>query len=67
MDLYRFTSLIKRAIAHEERISVIEALWGVVLADGVRDAHEDALMRRVTDLLGLDPRESIEARKRVGG
>jgi len=67
MDLYKFTSLIKRAIAYEERASVIEALWRVVLADGVREAHEDALMRRVTDLLGLDPRESVEARRRAGG
>lgn len=66
MDMYKFTSLIKRAIAHEERASVLEALWRVVLADGVREAHEEAMMRRVTDLLGLDPRESIEARKRVG-
>lgn len=64
-DLYRFTALIKQGIAHEERIGVIEAMWGVVLADGAREMHEEALMRRVTDLLGLDPRDSIEARRRV--
>ena len=27
--------------------------------------HEEALMRRVADLIGLDPRESIEARQRA--
>ncbi len=65
MDLYKFTSLIKQTIEYEQRASVLEALWRVVLADSDREAHEDTLMRRVTDLLGLDPRESHEARRRV--
>lgn len=66
-DIYRFTSLVKKSVPHEERAAVIEAMWRVVLVDGEREKHEDALMRRVTDLLGLDPRESIEARRRVQG
>ncbi|HRP12407.1 MAG TPA: TerB family tellurite resistance protein, partial [Terricaulis sp.] len=65
MDLYKFTSLIKQTIEYEQRASVLEALWRVVLADAEREAHEETLMRRVTDLLGLDPRESIDARRRV--
>lgn len=65
MDIYKFTSLIKRLIPYEERASVLEAMWRVVLADASRDMHEETLMRRVTDLLGLDPRESIDARRRV--
>lgn len=65
MDLYKFTALIKRDIPYEERASVLEALWRVILSDGQRDKDEDALMRRVTDLIGLDPRESVEARQRA--
>lgn len=65
VDLYRFTSLIKAGIPYEERASVIEAMWRVVLADADRDQHEEALMRRVTDLLGLDPRDSVDARRRA--
>jgi uncharacterized tellurite resistance protein B-like protein len=65
LDLYRFTSRVKQHIPHEERAAVVEAMWRVVLADGEREKHEEALMRRVTDLLGLDPRDSIEARRRV--
>jgi len=65
MDLYRFTALIKKTIPYEERASVIEALWRVILSDANREMHEEALMRRVTDLLGLDPRDSIDARRRV--
>jgi uncharacterized tellurite resistance protein B-like protein len=65
MDMYKFTSLIKRLIPYEERASVLEAMWRVVIADAVREMHEETLMRRVTDLLGLDPRESVAARQRV--
>lgn len=65
VDIYRFTSLVKAGVPHEERASVIEAMWRVILADAARDPHEETLMRRVTDLLGLDPRESVEARRRA--
>ena len=65
MDLYKFTSLIKQTIEYEQRASVLEALWRVVLADADREAHEETLMRRVTDLLGLDPRENVDARRRI--
>jgi uncharacterized tellurite resistance protein B-like protein len=64
-DLYRFTSLVKRGLPLEERAAVVEAMWRVVLTDARREQHEEALMRRVTDLLGLDPRDGIEARRRV--
>ena len=67
LDLYRFTSRVKQDIPYEERAAVVEAMWRVVLADGEREKHEETLMRRVTDLLGLDPRDSIDARRRVEG
>jgi uncharacterized tellurite resistance protein B-like protein len=65
IDIYQFTRAIRAAIAHEERIAIIEALWAVVLADGSRDPHEDALMRQLTDRLGLSPMDSSLARQRV--
>lgn len=67
LDLYKFTSMVKKHIPLEDRTAVIEAMWRVALSDGVREKHEETLMRRVTDLLGLDPRESIDARRRVEG
>lgn len=64
-DMYKFTALIKAGVPYEERSSVLEALWRVVLADATREMHEEALMRRVTDLLGFDTRDSVEARRRA--
>ena len=65
VDAFRFTSLIKEAVPHEERADVLEALWRVALADGARERHEDALIRRLTDLLGLTDRDSALARQRA--
>ena len=44
---------------------MIESLWQVVLADGERDAEEDALVRLASNLLGINDRDSALARQRV--
>ncbi|GGL76682.1 TerB family tellurite resistance protein [Wenxinia marina] len=64
-DTVRFTRAIKDAIPYEERATVIEALWEVVLADGERDTEEDALLRLVAPLLGVEDQDSALARQRV--
>src|SRR6056297_3721379 len=66
-DTVRFTRAIKDAVPYEDRVGVIEALWQVVLADGVRDHHEDALLRMAANLLGVSDRDSAIARKRMTG
>lgn len=64
-DTVRFTREIKEAVPHEERLCVIEALWQVVLADGVREAEEEAVVRLAANLLGINDRDSALARQRV--
>ena len=64
-DTVRFTRAIKDAVAYEDRAQVIEALWEVALADGERDHEEDALMRLVAPMLGINDRDSALARQRV--
>lgn len=66
-DTVRFTRAIKDAVAYENRIGVIEDLWKVVLADGERDKAEDALLRMVAPMLGINDRDSALARQRVEG
>lgn len=67
IDLFQFTRAIKAAVPHEDRVGILEELWGVVLADGVRDPHEDSLMRQMADRLGLSDMDSQLARRRVQG
>ncbi|RYD62065.1 MAG: TerB family tellurite resistance protein [Verrucomicrobiaceae bacterium] len=67
IDIYQFTKAIKEAIPHDDRVSIIEELWGVILSDGERDPHEDSLMRQIVDRLGLSPMDSALARQKVQG
>lgn len=64
-DTVRFTRAIKDAVPYENRMGVVEALWQVVLADGERDAAEDALLRLSTNLLGVSDVDSARARQRA--
>ncbi|MCE8510343.1 TerB family tellurite resistance protein [Ruegeria pomeroyi] len=64
-DTVRFTRAIKEAVAYEERRAVVEALWSVVLADGERAQEEDALLRLVANLLGVNDRDSALARQKA--
>lgn len=64
-DTVRFTRAIKDAVPYEDRESVVEAMWDVVLADGQRDQEEDAMLRLAANLLGVNDRDSNLARKRI--
>jgi uncharacterized tellurite resistance protein B-like protein len=64
-DTVRFTRAIKEAVPYEDRVHVIEALWFIVLADGERDTEEDAMLRMIAPMLGINDRDSNLARKRV--
>jgi uncharacterized tellurite resistance protein B-like protein len=64
-DTVRFTRAIKDAVAYEHRTAVVEAMWQVALADGKRDAEEDALLRLAASLLGVSDIDSAKARQKV--
>jgi uncharacterized tellurite resistance protein B-like protein len=64
-DTVRFTRAIKDAIPYESRLDVIEALWSVVLADGTRSDEENALLRLVSNLLGVTDTDSALVRQRI--
>ena len=64
-DTVRFTRAIKDAVPYDDRLRVIEALWQVVLADGTRADEEDALLRLISNLLGITDTDSAMARQRV--
>jgi len=50
---------------HNERIEVIEMMWGVILSDGNIDDFEANLMRRMNGLLYISGIESSEAKVRA--
>jgi len=64
-DLVRFTQAVKRAVPHEHRVGVIEAVWEIAYADGRRDHFESALVRKLAGLLYVSDVDAGAARKRV--
>jgi uncharacterized tellurite resistance protein B-like protein len=63
VDLYRFTSVLKRQMPEEERIQVVENLWEIAYSDGKSHEFEENLVWRVSELLGVHSRDRM-ARKR---
>jgi uncharacterized tellurite resistance protein B-like protein len=64
-SLYQFTGLINEHFTPEQKISVVEMLWQVAYADGNLDPYEEALVRKITDLIYVPHREFIRAKHRV--
>ncbi|MGR3663053.1 MAG: tellurite resistance TerB family protein [Paracoccaceae bacterium] len=64
-DTVRFTRAIKDAVPYEDRQGVVEALWGVALADGDRGDLENSILRLTAKLLGVNDRDSNMIRLKV--
>jgi uncharacterized tellurite resistance protein B-like protein len=64
-DLYGWVRQINSNYSHDEKCFLMEKLWQVVLADGVIENHEAALMRRVSGLIFITDKDSAEARQRA--
>lgn len=65
VDLYQFTRRITETFSREQRLRLIEAMWGVVYCDGELAAVESQLARRVAELLGFQHPEVQAAKERV--
>ncbi|NOX87927.1 MAG: TerB family tellurite resistance protein [Calditrichaeota bacterium] len=64
-DIWQFASLLKDHFSREKRLSILANLWRLVFADGKVDKYEDALIRKITTLLGLDHSDMIQTKLQV--
>ena len=65
IEIFSEIKIILNEMDHNERIEVIEMMWGVILSDGVVDDFEANLMRRMNGLLYISGIESAEAKERA--
>ena len=65
IEIFSQIKIILNEMNHEERIDVIEMMWGVILSDGVIDDFEANLMRRMNGLLYVSGEESALAKQRA--
>lgn len=65
VDLYQFTRLVADHFSREQRVRLMEAIWGVVYSDGVLTETENRLARRIAELLGFQHPEVQSAKEKV--
>lgn len=64
-DLWQFTRVIRESYSLGQKMVFAEVMWGLVHADGEFSQHEDWLLRKVANLLDLEPAYLSEARRRA--
>lgn len=67
VDLWQFTNLIAENYSTGQKMVLAEIMWGLVYSDGDLASKEDYLMRKISNLLRLEPGYLTEARKRYKG
>ena len=65
VDLWQFTSLVADRYTLGQKMVLAEVMWGLVYSDGELASREDYLMRKICNLLRLEPGYLAAARKRV--
>ncbi|WP_269931951.1 tellurite resistance TerB family protein [Aminobacter sp. HY435] len=60
VDLYAFTSVLKRSLDEEARKDFIGILWEIVYADGELHELEDNTLWRIAELIGVERRDRID-------
>ena len=67
IDHFQFTSLISENFDLGQKVVLAEVMWGLVAADGQIASHEVYLVRKISNLLDLEPGYLNAARKKATG
>ena len=67
IDLYAFTSVLRRHLDADACKAFVGLMWEIVYADGELHELEDNVVWRVAELLGVERRDRIAARRRASG
>jgi uncharacterized tellurite resistance protein B-like protein len=65
VDLWQFTSLIREHYSKGQKMVLIEVMWGLLYADGELATREEQLMRKICNLLDIEPGYLAQIRKRA--
>lgn len=65
IDHFHFTQMLKKHLDVGQRVVLAEVMWGVILADGKLADRESVLLRKIANLLDVEPGYLTEARRRA--
>lgn len=63
IDHFSFTRVVNREFDLGQKMLLAEVMWGVILADGTISDHEAYLVRKIGNLLDLEPGYLATARR----
>lgn len=64
ISLHEFTSKL-RHLSYEDRLDLLTALWQIAYVDDHLDPHEEAMIRKIADLLFIRHRDFIQCKLAV--
>ncbi|MCB1668493.1 MAG: TerB family tellurite resistance protein [Pseudomonadales bacterium] len=62
-SLYQFTKIINSKFHDQQKFELIQQLWQVAYADEDLDKHEEAIIRRIAELIYLPHSQFIRAKR----
>ena len=65
IDYFAITSYIRKSMSLEQRIEIVKTMWRMVYSDGRLTDYENYLVRKLSDLLGLEHHVMIDAKVAV--
>lgn len=65
IDHFAMTNYIRKNVALEERIEIVRTMWRTAYADGRLTEYENYLIRKLSDLLGLEHHVMIDTKVSV--
>ena len=65
IDHFAMTHYIRKNVALEERIEIVRTMWRTAYADGRLTEYENYLIRKLSDLLGLEHHVMIDTKVSV--
>jgi uncharacterized tellurite resistance protein B-like protein len=65
VSLQHITRLLNQQLDQEMKIRVVEMMWQVVYADGVKDHYEEHVIRQISELLYIPHADFIKARHKA--
>jgi uncharacterized tellurite resistance protein B-like protein len=66
ISLHQFTARLKQ-LSYDARLTLLDNLWQQAYADGVLDPNEEAMLRKIADLLFIRHSDYIQAKLAVCG
>lgn len=62
VDLFRYTRFINEQFSENQRITILESVWRIILLDGHLEDHENHFVHKLANLLGFSHKDLIDAK-----